>query len=216
MPTIANHLKVDTDKPDGNIIAAAAHELAHGRIGIIPTSCLYGIGTNALLPEAVNRIFTIKKRSLENPLLVLIGGIGQIDGLATSISPLARRLMGHFWPGRVTFLLTARPRLPKGIVSPDNKVGIRVAAHPITAALVERAGVPITGTSANLSGQPGCHCLEQMDPSLFSKVDLVLDAGPLLGGVGSSIVDLTLPVPQMLRCGALDEKKFKEAFLELQ
>ncbi len=215
MPTIVKHFKADAVKPDENVIADVAHELVRGNVGIIPTSSLYGLATNAFDRKAVNRIFSIKKRSPENPLLVLIGRIEQAEELVSTISPLARRLMARFWPGRVTFLFRARPGLPRGIVGPDDKVGIRMAAHPVTAALVKQLEVPITGTSANLSGRPACHRMEGVDPAILNQVDLTLNAGELLGGIGSSIVDLTLSTPQMLRRGTLDEKKFQEVLLKI-
>ena len=216
MPIIANCIKLDGAEPDENVIAAAAHQLVSGKVGIIPTRCLYGLGTNAFDLKAIRRIFSIKKRPTENPLLVLVEGIEQVEELAVSISPLARRLMARFWPGKVTFLLNARPGMPQGLVGKDNKVGVRLPGHPVTAALVKHAGVPITGTSANVSGCPACSCMDQIDPAVLHQVDLAINAGQLQGGIGSSIIDATLPIPRMLRRGALDEKKFREELTKLQ
>ena len=138
----------------------AANELAKGKVGIFPTHCLYGLGTNAFDQPSIERIFAIKKRPFDKPLLVLISHLEQLDDLAVNISPVAHELMRCFWPGRVTFLLNARSGLPKGIVGPNHKIGVRLAGSSIAAALVTQAGVPIIGTSANLSGQPGCYRIE--------------------------------------------------------
>lgn len=216
MPTTAKLIRVDALRPAEALIAAAADQLIDGKVGILPTRCLYGLGTNALNPTAIERIFSIKQRALQKPLPILIARVEQLELLATDISPLAHGLMQRFWPGKVTFLLKARPGLPPGLVGPENKVGIRLAAHPVAAALAARAGVPLTGTSANISNQPGCYRIDQMDETVTAAVDLIIDAGPLMGGIGSSIVDATLPTPRMLRCGAVSEEKFKKAVAELQ
>ena len=123
--------------------------------------------------------------------------------------------MRCFWPGRVTFLLNARSGLPKGIVGPNHKIGVRLAGSSIAAALVTQAGVPIIGTSANLSGQPGCYRIDQMNQTILTAVDLIIDAGTLKGGIGSSVVDATRPTPYMLREGLLSRIKLKKALAKL-
>ncbi len=216
MLNTAKYIKIDPDLPTGQPLAEAAQQLTRGKVAILPTRCLYGLATNALDPVAVNRIFNIKKRTMQKPLLVLISHLSQALELTTATSQLALKLMQHFWPGKVTFLLNARKGLPAGLVGTGNKVGIRLAAHPVAAALVSGAGVPLTGTSANISGIAGCYRIDQMQPEIMAAVDLVIDAGPLLGGVGSSVVDATLPIPKMLRQGALKVEEFNRVLLEMQ
>ncbi|MGD9211140.1 MAG: L-threonylcarbamoyladenylate synthase [Desulfobacteraceae bacterium] len=215
MPTTAEIINLDTTRPAFDKISNVAQILAQGKIGIIPTRCLYGLATNAFNTKAVNRIFTIKGRAFQKPLLVLISHPDQVKDLAIDISPLAEKLMQRFWPGRVTFLLRAQKNLPKGLVGEGNKVGIRLVGHPVTKAVVTHAGVPLTGTSANLSGRPGCYRIDQMNHAVLTAVDLVIDSGPLLGGKGSSVVDITLPIPQMLREGTLGAEEFNKVLAEL-
>lgn len=216
MQTIAKRIVFDPDGVAQDKLTEAAQQLAEGKIGILPTRCLYGLGTHALNPVAVERIFTIKGRAARKPLLVLISDMAQVQSLAINISPLARKLMHHFWPGKVTFLLNARKGLPSGLVGRDDKVGIRLVGHPVAAALVASARVPLTGTSANMSNAPGCSQVGQIPAAITTAVDLIIDAGPLLGGVGSSVVDATLAIPQMRRQGALKIEEFEKALAELQ
>jgi L-threonylcarbamoyladenylate synthase len=212
----ADILPLHAGVPDREIIAKAAQRLAAGQIGVYPTRCLYGLGTNALDTAAVERIFRIKGRPREKALLVLIADMAAVERLARKVPPLAVRLMQHFWPGRVTFLFEARSGLPPGLTGPQAKIGIRLAGHPVAAALTAAAGVPLTGTSANLSGQPGCRRIDQIDPAILYSVNLVLDAGILAGGVGSSVVDATFQPPVLLREGAVSRREFETALATLQ
>jgi len=216
LPTISKSIKVDASQIEIDSIAAAAHELAKGKIGIFPTRCLYGLGTNAFNDLALERIFAIKQRRPDKPLLVLISHMDQLDDLAVRISPIAHELMRRFWPGKVTFLLKARAGLPSGIVGPGNKIGVRLAGNPVAAALATLTKVPITGTSANFSGHFGYDRIDQMDQAIISAVDIIIDAGVLKGGIGSSVVDTTLPIPKMLRHGTLSQNNLEKVMTELQ
>lgn len=166
-----------------------------------PTRCLYGLGADARNEAALQRIFEIKQRPADMPLLVLISGSAQMAALAERIPPAARLLMERFWPGRLTIVLPALPDLPPILTAGKGKIGIRLAAHPVTRALVEAIGVPLTGTSANVSGGAGCRQIADLDPRIAQGVDLILDAGPLKGGVGSTVVDVTGETPVILREG---------------
>jgi L-threonylcarbamoyladenylate synthase len=216
LPTIYKTIKVDINQIEIDLITTAASKLAAGKVGIFPTRCLYGLGTNAFDPLAIEQIFTIKRRPSHKPLLVLISHMDQLDDLVASISSIVYELMRRCWPGKVTFLLKARPDLPAGIIGPDNKIGIRLTENPVTTALVTLAKVPIIGTSANFSGQPGYDRIDQMDQAILSAADIVIDAGVLKGGIGSSIVDATLPIPKMLRHGTLNQNDLEKVWSELQ
>lgn len=170
---------------------------------ILPTRGLYGVGCDVHNADAVRRIFDIKKRPLDKPLLVLISDAGMLADIVVSIPPLAESLMASFWPGRVTLVMEGRKDLPAGLCSDAGKVGVRMVGHPVAAALVERAATPITGTSANLSGGGGCDRISVIDQQVTDAADLILDAGILAGGPGSSVVDVTGRTPRILREGAV-------------
>ncbi len=194
---------VDPHHPAPEIIEQAADRLRRGGLLVFPTRGLYGLGADAFNPQAVGRVFTIKKRDPRNPLLVLIDETRWLDSLVEPPGDAARHLMQHFWPGQVTFVLNARKGLPQGLTSESGKIGVRQAGHPVALALVKALGRPITGTSANLSGTDGCTAIHALDPALLTAADQVLDCGILMGGPGSTVVDVTIKPPLVLRQGVI-------------
>jgi L-threonylcarbamoyladenylate synthase len=198
-----NGRTVNPDRPQPEIICAAADVIGNNGVVIIPTRGLYGLGADAANATAVQRIFDIKKRPSHKPLLVLIGHRRMLSGIVAEVPPMATYLMDLFWPGRLTLVMKGREDLPAGLCSPDGKVGVRLVSHPVAAALVNTAERPITGTSANLSGAGGASQVRDIDETVIASVDMVLDAGSLDGGPGSTIVDVTVQPPHILRRGAV-------------
>jgi L-threonylcarbamoyladenylate synthase len=176
-----------------------------------PTRCLYGLGADALKAEAVERVFEIKQRTADMPLLVLISRSAQLAELAERVPPIAQLLMERFWPGRLTLVLDAREHIPARLTAGTGKIGIRLAAHPVARALAEAVAGPITGTSANLSGGSGCRQIAELDPRIARQVDLILDGGPLKGGVGSTVVDVTGEAPVVIREGEVSKPEILAA-----
>ena len=199
--------KIDPENPEPAIIQEAAAVIKQGGVIAFPTRCLYGLGANALNPAAVERIFQIKQRPADKPILLLIDDPKRLENLVISISDQAESLMESFWPGRLTLVFTAGDRVPDNLTAGSGKIGIRVAGHPIAAALTRSIQVPLTGTSANISGQPGCHRIEDLSRAVTDQLDLILDAGPLEKGDGSTVVDVTAKVPRVLREGIVSEKE---------
>ena len=201
---------VDPDAPDMAIIQEAAGITANGGVVIFPTQSLYGLGANALDPRAVDRIFTIKNRPPEKPVLILVDNISDLDELVREIPPAAVRIMNACWPGGVTLVCHAKETLPPNLTAGTGKIGVRLPLHPVARHLVHFAGVPITGTSANPSGQPGCAEIGDIDAQVRKRIDMILDAGRLKGGVGSTIVDVTVSPPVILREGMVPEARIME------
>ena len=172
---------MDPRVPKPETIRQAAAVIRGGGVVCFPTRCLYGLGADAFNAAAVERVFDIKQRPAELPLLVLINSPAQMDGLARSIPRVAHVLMQRFWPGRLTLVLEAEASLPERLTAGTGKIGIRLAAHTVARALVEAVGNPITGTSANISGGTGCRQISELDPKIRRQVDIVLDGGPLKG-----------------------------------
>ncbi len=197
--------------PDPRAIARAADLMRGGGVVCIPTRCLYGLAADALNPAAVERVFEIKERPADLPLLVLISRPEQLEGLAGEITEAARLLMERFWPGRLTLVLAARPGIAARLTAGTGRIGIRLAAHPVARALVEAFGRPVTGTSANLSGAGGCRKIAELDPRVAARVELILDAGELKGGIGSTVVDVTGEEPLMIREGEVSRVEIKAA-----
>jgi L-threonylcarbamoyladenylate synthase len=200
---IAKIVPVRAAQPDAAAIARAAQIIRRGGVVVFPTHGLYGLGADPFNAAAVDRIFAIKGRQAHKALLVLIADMHFLEQVAMPPGAEALELMHHFWPGRVTLVLHARKGLPAVVTGSGDKIGVRLVAHPVAAAMVRAVGAPVTGTSANISGSGGCSVVGDLDHKLLDGVDLVLDAGPLAGGSGSTVVDVTGRTPRILREGAV-------------
>jgi L-threonylcarbamoyladenylate synthase len=203
--------KINSEKPESEIIAEAAEIIKQGGVIVFPTRCLYGLGADAMNPEAVDRVIAIKQRPQSNPILVLIHSSQQLNRLVARVTPAAEILMQHFWPGRVTLVFEARDTVSSRLSALTGKIGVRLAGHPAAAALVKQSGTLLTGTSANVSGQPACFKLPDLDAGIAKDVDFILDAGVLAGGVGSTVVDVTADPPRILREGQVSADKIRRA-----
>lgn len=211
---ISNIESIDPRLPLPGQVAAAVDILDRGGVIVFPTQGLYGLGADALNALAVDRIFAIKQRAFGNPLLVLVPERDAVCDVASEVPPAAIRLMDRFWPGRVTIVLKALSRLPNNLVAGTGRIGVRVPGHPVARTLVSQFGRPITGTSANISGRPGCHRIRDLDPQVARQVDWILDAGHLAGGKGSTVVDVTGRTPIIIREGAVSKQKVRAALHE--
>jgi L-threonylcarbamoyladenylate synthase len=197
---------IDPQHPHADLIDAAVRLLENGGVIAFPTGSLYGLGADALNTDAVERVFTIKRRPLDKPLLILVPDRAVVFDLAAEVPPAAERLMDRFWPGQVTIVFKAFPELPSNLIAGTGRIGIRLPGHPVARALVSAFGRPITGTSANLSGQGGCHHIDELDAMLIEQLDLVLDAGLLKEGIGSTVVDITGNEPIVIREGVVSKQ----------
>jgi len=115
--------------------------------------------------------------------------------------------MQAFWPGRLTLVFEAQQSLPHQLTAGRQKIGVRIPGHAVAVALVKQVGSPITGTSANLSGHPGCHRVPDLDRQITSQVDMILDGGTLEGGAGSTVIDMTVDPPRILRAGQVSTEE---------
>jgi L-threonylcarbamoyladenylate synthase len=193
---------VDPLRPPSDTLERAAAAVRQGGLVVFPTTGLYGLGADPLNPEAVERIFRLKARDADKPLLVLIDQLAMMNRVAQPVSAMARHLMARFWPGRLTFVVRALPNLPAGLTAGSGKIGVRLTGHPVAAALAGAAGGLLIGTSANISGAGGIAVIPDLDPSVLESVAMVLDAGPLTGQA-STVVDVTAEAPVILRQGAV-------------
>ena len=203
--------RIHPENPQPEFILQAAEIVKSGGVVVFPTRCLYGLGADAINQKAVERVFAIKRRSEQNPILVLIDHPGQLAKLVKRIPEAATRLMERFWPGRITLVLEARDRLPANLTARTGKIGVRMPGHAVVLALVRAVPGPITGTSANISGRPGCHRIDDLDAQIAGQSDLILDAGILKGGIGSTVVDVTDERLKIIREGEISAEEIKSA-----
>ncbi|MDL2330246.1 threonylcarbamoyl-AMP synthase [Desulfosarcina sp. OttesenSCG-928-A07] len=197
-----NRHPVHPAAPDVNVIGAAASILKNGGVVVFPTSGLYGLGADALCESSVQKVFSLKRRSETQPLLLLLSDIRDMDRLVRKVPEEARLLMA-LWPGRLTLVFDASDAVPPLLTGGTGKIGLRLPAHPVAKALTAAFGGPITGTSANRSGEPPAYKSADLDTALCREVDLVLDAGDLSGGFGSTVVDVTVRPVRVIREGRL-------------
>lgn len=191
-------------KADDAAIREAAALIGAGQVVGFPTETVYGLGANALDGAAVQKIFSAKGRPGDNPLIVHIADLNQIEGLIQGPLPQAARdLAQAFWPGPLTMVLPKSRRVPPEVSAGLATVGIRMPSHPVARALIRWAGVPIAAPSANRSGRPSpttaAHVLEDMD----GKIPLILDGGPCGVGLESTVLDLCAQSPRVLRPGGV-------------
>jgi len=203
---------ISSATPDPDTIQAVVQVIRNGGVVAFPTSTLYGLGADADNPQAVERIFDIKGRQYNQPLLVLIGDASWLPGLVHEIPPKAVILMEAFWPGGITIVFNASERVPGRLTGDTGKIGIRVPKHPVAAAIVAELATPLTGTSANLSGRGSCSDISCLAEQVAGQLDGVVDAGPLKGGRGSTIIDVTFDPPRILRQGTISEKEIQSVF----
>jgi L-threonylcarbamoyladenylate synthase len=196
-------IKVDRDRPDPSAIEEAAALLKGGKLVVFPTETVYGLGAHALDPAAVQKIFDAKERPANDPLIVHIAHIGQVNQCAAGMPPGARKLGLSFWAGPLTLILKKKPEVPDLVTAGLDTVALRVPAHRVARALMEMAGVPIAAPSANRFSRPSpttaAHVLEDLD----GRVDLILDGGPTDIGLESTIVDFTVDPPVIRRPGGI-------------
>lgn len=201
--SVADVLRVDPAHPDAATIARAADALRTGRLVAFPTETVYGLGANALMPEAVARVFSAKDRPASDPLIVHVPGLDAVASLVEEIPATARLLAQSCWPGPLTLILRRGPVVSDAVTAGRPGVAIRVPAHPVALALVSAAGVPIVAPSANLFSRPSPTRAEHVLTDLGAVVDVIVDAGPTPIGVESTIVDLTTTPPTVLRPGGI-------------
>lgn len=203
--------QVNPREPEPAFISEAGQVIATGGIVAFPTKNLYGLGADAFNPEAVARIFTIKQRPPHMPLLILIKHRSELHRIARKVPPVAEYIMDNFWPGGITIIFEAKAELPANLTAKSGKIGVRLPAHPAAAALAEAALNPITGTSANISGEAGCSSVPELAALVRDSVDLILDAGPLPPGIGSSVIDVTVEPFRVLREGSVTSQHLFKA-----
>jgi L-threonylcarbamoyladenylate synthase len=210
---VVNPAQLD-DREAQAALERAAQILRSGGLVALPTETVYGLGANALDAAAVEHIFAAKKRPAWDPVIVHIAGPASAENpmlrkLVDDVPETARKLIEAFWPGPLTLLLPRSAAVPDGITAGRPLVGIRMPAHPVACALIERAGLPIAAPSANLfshiSPTTAAHVLDDLD----GRIDAVLDAGPTEHGVESTVLDPCQSPMVMYRPGAITTEQIR-------
>lgn len=200
---------------DPNAVRDAAAILRRGGLLGIPTETVYGLGADALNEDAVSRIFLAKGRPQDNPLIIHVPDASWLERYCRDVPPAAYQLAERFWPGPLTIILPRRDIVPLQTTGGLETVGVRCPNHPVTLAIIEAAGVPIAAPSGNTSGRPSpttaAHMIEDMD----GRIDGIVDGGPCTVGVESTIIDLTVTPPRLLRPGGLPLESLRQVLGEV-
>lgn len=185
-------------------LSEAVALLARGDVVAFPTETVYGLGADGLNETACRRIFGIKGRPADNPLILHVSGLSGLAQVASGALPdMAVRLAEKFWPGPLTVVVVAHDRVPAVVRGGLPTVAVRAPGHPVALDLIEALGRPVAAPSANRSGRPSPTRAEDVMADLGGAIPLVVDAGPCLWGVESTVVDVTVFPPVLLRPGAL-------------
>jgi L-threonylcarbamoyladenylate synthase len=202
-------LKVNRDEPETEKIRAAARIIRKGGLVAFPTETVYGLGADALNPNAIARIYAAKKRPLDNPIIAHVSSRQDIFRLAENVPAEAEKLIDTFWPGPLTLVLKASATVPEATIGGLDTVAVRMPDHKVALALIRESGVPIAAPSANLSGRPSPTTAEHVRQDLEGRIEMILDCGPTRIGVESTVLDLTAVPPQILRPGGVPYEGLK-------
>lgn len=203
-------LEVNPLRPERRKIRLAARFIREGRLVSFPTETVYGLGANALNSEAVLALFNAKMRPLDNPPIVHVGILEDVYRLAKEVPSKAKILMEKFWPGPLTLIFHRSDIVPEVTVAHLDTIAIRMPNHPVALALIRESGCPIAAPSANLAGRPSPTTAQHVLEDLNGRIDLILDAGPTSIGVESTVLDLTVDPPQILRPGGVTYEALNE------
>src|SRR5437868_3415596 len=196
-------IQVNPKQPDIESIARASALLQAGQLVVFPTETVYGLGADALQTGAVERIFAAKGRPYSDPLIAHIADEEDLEKVAINISPVARKLAQAFWPGPLTLILPAGPRIPRLVTAGLSTVAVRMPRHPVALALIRAAGTPVAAPSANRFMHVSPTTAQHALADLHGRVPLILDSGPCEVGVESTVLDLCSTVPTILRPGGV-------------
>lgn len=196
-------LRVNPHEPEREAIAEAAEVIRAGGLVAFPTETVYGLGADALNERAVRRIFEVKGRPPDNPIIVHVADKDSIYLLAAEVPPAAEELISRFWPGPLTLVLKRTELVPPITCGGLETVAVRMPAHRVALDLIRESGVPIAAPSANLSGSPSPTTAEHVLRDLGGRIEMVLDGGPTEIGVESTVIDLTVDPPELLRPGGV-------------
>ncbi len=199
-------IKVNPFDPEVGLIEEAIQALREGGVIGYPTETVYGLGADAYNEEALERLFKIKGREMGKPISLLVGNLEMLKEVVSRIPPLALSLIQGYWPGALTIIFDASKMCHPILTANSGKVGVRISPHRIVQKLLEALKRPLTSTSANLSGMPSLSDPLEVYELFRGKVDLIIDGGKTEGEGESTVIDVTVSPPRILREGIIKLK----------
>ena len=209
-------IKIDRENPDKELLKEAGRLLADGALVAFPTETVYGLGGDGLKESAAARIYAAKGRPSDNPLILHIAEVSDMEKLAVEIPDLAYRLAERFWPGPLTIILKKGEIVPYTTTGGLDTVAIRMPSDEIAREIIRASGTYIAAPSANLSGRPSPTKAEHVIEDLSGRVEMIVDGGDSDIGLESSIIDLSGEVPMILRPGYITKEDFEQIVAEVE
>ncbi len=204
-------IKIDQNIPDWDKqLDHAAEIIRRGGLVAFPTETVYGLGANTFDVNALENIYKAKGRPSDNPLIVHIAKPEDLEGLVRSVPASAEKLMRAFWPGPLTMVMPKSDKIPLKITAGLDTIAIRMPSHPIAQALIRKSGFPIAAPSANSSGRPSPTLAKHVIEDLSGKVDVIIDGGSAQVGLESTVLDVTVDPPIILRPGGITREQLAD------
>jgi len=213
---LAEIVKIHHENPEASLVKYAAEQIRAGRVLGMPTDTFYGLAADPPNLRAVERVYEIKSRSRHKPLSLLIESVDQAEELARPLPPEFYDLARRFWPGPLTIIVRAASGLPLKVTANTGNVALRIPSAKIPLAVIQAAGIPITATSANLSGASECTTAEQVRDQLQDRISIIVDGGTSPREVASTIIDLSNGEERwrVIREGAIPAKEISTFFAQ--
>lgn len=189
--------------------------LAEGGLVAFPTETVYGLGGNALNPTTVQKIYAAKGRPSDNPLIVHVATKEDIYPLVQEVTAEAEKILTHLCPGPVTVILEKSDLVPDDVTAGGNTVAVRIPENPVARVFIQKSGVPVAAPSANLSGRPSPTTADHVEADLGNAIDYIIDGGPCRVGLESTVIDLTVQPPKILRPGGVSHETLTELLGEV-
>lgn len=213
---LAEIVKINSDSPEASLIRYAADQIRSGEVLGMPTDTFYGLAADPFNLRAVDRVYEIKSRNRHKPLSLLIESVDQAEELAQPLPQEFRALARRYWPGPLTIIVKASPKLPLKVTANTGNIAIRIPNARIPLAVVQAAHIPITATSANLSGAGECTTAMAVRDQLRHRISIIVDGGTSPRDVASTIIDLTDQEARwrIIREGAIPSQEISEFFAQ--
>jgi len=194
---------------DTEAFGHAVRLLRAGKVIAFPTDTVYGVGASGFNERAIEQLYVVKQRERDKAIPYLLANAHSLELVARATPVAAQQLAAKFWPGALTLIVPALPRVPKILTGGGDCVAVRVPNHPTTRALIDSLGAPLAATSANLSGGPDPATAAQVLAQLNGRLPLILDGGATRGNVPSTVVDVTCDPPRVLRVGVISVEEIE-------
>jgi L-threonylcarbamoyladenylate synthase len=195
---------VDPEHPEPDLIRKAASVVLSGGILVFPTDTSYGLGVNPYDDGAVSKVYRLKHRKPDKPLILLLSNLEQLDNLTQKVSEAAKKMMERFWPGPLTMVFTASEELKSFLIGNTGRIGVRIPNNLIARKLIDACRIPVTATSANISGQPSARSAQGAIKYFSGSVEMALDGGPSRNEMESTVLDVSTSPPRLIREGQIE------------